>query len=195
MLALLIWCGPCISYAAPSHLLLQFYASLVPLRNDVVHVCLVHTSSMWNPIHVSSIQRLHIVYASSMYYRSISAMHPLSRHQLGIAFASSMHLLCIIHVSCRGHMNIMYITIIYLPSMCHLRTSSALSMYRLRTISASSIHRLCVIYAPDYTIYVPSMHHLSIINASTWCLSTNSVSSLHFQCIIYVSSVYHRCIT
>ena len=118
-------------------------------------------------IHVSSIQRLRVVYASSMYYRGISAMHPLSRHQLGIAFASSMHLLCIIHVSCRGHMSIMYVTIIYSPSMCHLRTSSALSMYHLRTISASSIHRLCVIYAPDYTIYVPSIHHLNIINAST----------------------------
>ena len=118
-------------------------------------------------IHVSSIQRLRVVYASSMYYRGISAMHPLSTHQLGIAFASSMHLLCIIHVSCRGHMNIMYVTIIYSPSMCHLRTSSALSMYHLRTISASSIHRLCVIYAPDYTIYVPSIHHLNIINAST----------------------------
>ena len=118
-------------------------------------------------IHVSSIQRLRVVYASSMYYRGISAMHPLSRHQLGIALASSMHLLCIIHVSCRGHMSIVYATITYSPSMCHLRTSSALSMYRLRTISASSIHRLCFIYAPDYTIYVPSIHHLNIINAST----------------------------
>ena len=166
MLALLIWCGPCISYAAPSHLLLQFYASLVPLRNHVVHLCIVHTSSMWYPwlIYPTSTYRRCLIH---MYYRGISAMHPLSRHQLGIAFASSMHLLCIIHVSCRGHMCIMYVTIIYSPSMCHLRTSSPLSMYHLRTISASSMHHLCVIYAPDYTIYVPSIHHLNIINAST----------------------------
>ena len=120
----------------------------------------------------SFLSRPHIIYVASMSHLSnvyVSSMpqHPLSRHQLGIALASSMHLLCIIHVSCRGHMSIVYATVTYSPSMCHLRTSSALSMYRLRTISASSIHRLCVIYAPDYTIYVPSIHHLNIINAST----------------------------
>ena len=169
MLALLIWCGPCISYAAPSHLLLQFYASLVPLRNDVVHVCLVHTSSMRYPwlIYPTSTYRRCLIHVLSRYISYASSVQASTRHCLCIFYASSMHLLCIIHVSCRGHMSIMYVTIIYSPSMCHLRTSSALSMYNLRTISASSIHRLCVIYAPDYTIYVPSIHHLSIINAST----------------------------
>ena len=195
MLALLIWCGPCISYAAPSRLLLQFYASLAPLWKHVVHFCLVHTSS-----YVVSMSHLSNVYVSSMPHPCIIEVYQLCILRLCINSALPLHLLCIFYASSMYHVGAIcascrYVTIIYLPSMCHLRTSSALPMYHLRTISASSIHRLCVIYAPDYTIYVPSMHHLSIINASTSCRCTHFVSSLHFQCIIYVSSVNHRCIT
>ena len=118
-------------------------------------------------IYVVSMSHLSNVYVSPMPHPCTIEVYQLCILCLGINSALPLHLLCIIHVSCRGHMSIMYVTIIYSPSMCHLRTSSALSMYHLRTISASSIHRLCVIYAPDYTIYVPSIHHLSIINAST----------------------------
>ena len=123
-------------------------------------------------IYVASTSHLSNIFVSSTPHPCIIEVHQLCILCLGINSALPLHLLCIFYASSMYHVGAIcascrYVTIIYLPSMCHLRTSSALSMHNLRTISASSMHHLCVIYAPDYTIYVPSMHHLSITNAST----------------------------
>ena len=103
--AFLVSCSSDVSHSYRMLLLVASYFNSMLL--------LIHCETMWfisvssthhlSGIHVSSIQRLRVVYASSMYYRGISAMHPLSRHQLGIAFASSMHLLCIFYASSMYH--------------------------------------------------------------------------------------------
>ena len=99
-------CSSDVAHAFPMLLPVTSYFSSMPLlfRCETMWFISVSSTHHLCVIHAPSIQRLHIVYASSMYYRGISAMHPLSMYQLGIAFASSMHLLCIIHVSCRGRM-------------------------------------------------------------------------------------------
>ena len=86
MLALLVRSDTCIFYAAPNHLLWCFYASpgTFLLRNRVVHLCIIHTSSMHHPrlIYPTSMCRLRV---PPMSHPGISSMHPLSMHPCCIA--------------------------------------------------------------------------------------------------------------
>lgn len=94
-------------------------------------------------IHVSSIQRLRVVYASSMYYRGISAMHPLSRHQLGIFYASSMHHPCIMWGAYEHHVRNYNLFAIYVSSTHLLCIIDVSSTYHLCIIHSSPVRHLC----------------------------------------------------
>jgi len=171
MLALLVRSDTCISYAAPNHLLWCFYASpgTFLLRNRVVHLCIIHTSSMHRPC---------LIYPTSTCHLCVSPMSHPGYHLCMLCpcihSALPLHLLCIIHVSCMHHLRIMYTAISYVPSMYPLCNSSVSSMLHLCVISASFMYHLCityasymhhlyVVYVTDYTIYAPSVYRLCII--------------------------------
>ena len=138
MLALLVRSDTCISYAAPNHLLGCFYASpgTFLLRNRVVHLCIIHTSSMHRPC---------LIYPTSMCRLRVSPMSHPGYHCHCIFYASSMCHVCTICASC-----------IQLEAMCHLCILYVTALCHPCFIYVSSLHLLCI-------IYVSPMHHICII--------------------------------
>ena len=91
-------CSSDVAHAFPMLLpVTSYFNSMLPLRNLVVHFCLVHTSSMWHPclIYPTSTCRLCLVHVLWRYISYASSVYASTRHCLCIFYASSMHHPCI----------------------------------------------------------------------------------------------------